>query len=113
MLNRAVASCDTGIPACYFRAQAGMPVSRGTVFPEMAKQWLYRFQNQKSRRIGSDGFCFEIYVASVVRPGMKHLSFCCLVVRFSGVPIHNIPECGDVAWAHVLILQVVSVLPNV
>ena len=36
-----------------------------------------------------------------------------LVVRFSGVPIDDIPECGDVAGAHVLILEVVSVLPDV
>jgi hypothetical protein len=34
-----------------------------------------------------------------------NLRFGCLVVRFSSVPIDDIPECGEVAWAHVLILK--------
>src|SRR5690606_26875369 len=41
------------------------------------------------------------------------LFYCCFVTFANFIPIDNIPECCDIIRAFVLVVQVVSMLPNV
>src|SRR5699024_12075088 len=47
-------------------------------------------------------------------PSKKFIRLFSIVIKFVDfIPVDNIPECFEVFWTFVLILQIVSVLPDI